>query len=483
MKKRIIIGLSAYAVVFLSACLYIIFTIERGTDRLDRIIQLHQVEILREHFLIQVKQVQADLTLRNTRYARRFDTVVKDFMNLKRVVGSCFDCHHVPDTQARLVDLRETTERYQESLGRVLTIRANVDRLAAEEDAAFQVGEELTDKVGKMVALTSAKLNERTVRSLRQIESFKHVLYVILATGPVFSLGLAAVFILGFTRPMDDLLEATRALKSGNLDHKVKGLRDEFGELADSFNEMSASLKEQMHKMRRAEQMALAGQLAAGFAHEVKNPMAGIKVAMSVLSGEPYISPEDKAVLSKVMGEITRLEALMKDFLNFTKPQKPLFESINLNQVLNTTLTFYLKSHAIAPGGQEKIRIVKDFSDVAPVLADVSQLQQVFLNLFLNAIDAMPEGGVLEVKSLQEEGTGMVRIEVSDTGKGIREELLGKIFEPFFTTKAKGTGLGLAISRQLIEQHDGTIEVSNRPGGGTMFTIRIPAISDGEGKA
>jgi signal transduction histidine kinase len=238
-----------------------------------------------------------------------------------------------------------------------------------------------------------------------------------------------------------------------------------------------------MRKMHRAEQMAIVGQLAAGFAHEVKNPMAGIKVAMSVLSGESYIPPEDKEVLAKVMGEITRLEALMKDFLNFAKPQKPLFESVNLNQVLNTTLTFYLKSHAITPGGQEKVRIVKDLGNIPPVLADVSQLQQVFLNLFLNAIDAMQEGGVLEVKSFLEEGTGKVRIEVSDSGKGIREDLLGKIFEPFFTTKAKGTGLGLAISRQLIEQHEGAIEASNRPEGGMLFTIRIPAIPAGEGQA
>jgi len=483
MKKRIIIGLAVYAVVFLSACLYVVFTIERGTARLDQIIQLHQVEILREHFLIQVKQVQADLTLRNTRHSRQFETVVKDFVNMKRVVGVCFDCHHVPSTQARLDDLRATTERYQEQLSRVLTIRANATRLIAEEDAAFRTGEELTDKVGRMVALTSARLNERTGHALREIADFKNVLYIILATGPLLSIGLAVVFIFGFTRPMDKLLDATRALKSGNLDHKVEGLKDEFGELAGSFNEMSASLKEQMHKMHRAEQMAIVGQLAAGFAHEVKNPMAGIKVAMSVLSGESYIPPEDKEVLGKVMGEITRLEALMKDFLNFAKPQKPRFESVNLNQVLNTTLTFYLKSHSVGAGGQERVRIIKDLGEIPPVLADVSQLQQVFLNIFLNAIDAMPEGGALEVRSSLEEGGGTVRIEIADTGKGIREDLRDKIFEPFFTTKTKGTGLGLAISRQLIEQHDGTIEASNRPGGGTMFTIRIPAVPAGEGQA
>ncbi|MBE0568888.1 MAG: HAMP domain-containing protein [Deltaproteobacteria bacterium] len=483
MKKRIIIGLAAYTVVFLAVCLYIIFTIERGASRLDRIIELHQVEILREHFLIQVKQVQVDLALRNTRHAGQFDTVVRNFLKMKKVSEVCFECHHNTDTKARLMDLQDATLRYQDHLSRVITLRAGSDRVVAEEDAAFRAGLELTDKVGRMVALTNAKLNESTNRGLREISAFKNVLYAMLVAGPVLSIGLAAAFILGFTRPMDKLLEATRALQSGNLDFKVEGLKDEFGELGGSFNEMSASLKGQMHKMRRAEQMAIVGQLAAGFAHEVKNPMAGIKVAMSVLSGESSIQPEDREVLRKVMGEITRLEGLMKDFLNFAKPQKPSLEPVNLNQVLNTTLAFYLKSHSIGTGEEGKVRIVKDFGDIPPVLADVSQLQQVFLNLFLNALDAMPDGGTLSVKSRQEEGGGKVRIEIADTGKGMRKELLDKIFEPFFTTKSKGTGLGLAITRQMVEQHEGTIEVSNRPEGGALFAMVFPAIVAWEGGA
>jgi signal transduction histidine kinase len=475
MKKRIIIGLSVYSIVFLLSGLYIIYSIEHGTRRLDQLIQLHQVEILREHFLIQIKRVQSDLALKNTRYSRRFDTVVKDVMNMKGIVGACFDCHHAPEVHARIGELRLLTEQYQEGLSRVLTIRANAARHAAEEDSAFRTGEELADRVGDMIALTSARLNERTNLALQEIDRSKDILYALLAVGPLLSAALAAFFILGFTRPMFQLLEATRALKSGDLDHRVEGLKDEFGELAASFNEMAVSLKDQMHKMHRAEQMAIVGQLAAGLAHEVKNPMAGIKVAMSVLSGESYIPPDDKLVLGKVMAEITRLEGLMKDFLNFAKPQKPRFEPVNLNQVLNTTLTFYLKSHAINVGEDEKIRVVKELGDIPEVLADVSQLQQVFLNLFLNAIDVMPDGGTLGVRTFVEDGAGQVRIDISDTGKGIRDDLLDKIFQPFFTTKAKGTGLGLAISRQLIEQHEGTIGVSSRPrGGGTMFTILLP---------
>ncbi|MBP2675961.1 MAG: multi-sensor signal transduction histidine kinase, partial [Deltaproteobacteria bacterium] len=242
----------------------------------------------------------------------------------------------------------------------------------------------------------------------------------------------------------------------------------------EAFNEMSLSLKEQMHKMRRTEQMAVVGELAAGLAHEIKNPMAGIKVAMSVLAEESYIPPEDKAVLQKVVAEITQLEGLMKSFLNFTKPQKPRLESVNVNQVLNTTLAFHLKHQVAGMGGSGKLEIVKEFGELPPTQADPTQLQQVFLNLFLNALHAMPQGGTLGVRSCLEEDGKAIRIEVSDTGSGIRDEHINKVFQPFFTTKPKGTGLGLAISRQMVEQHGGTIDVANRPGGGVLFTIRLP---------
>jgi two-component system sensor histidine kinase AtoS len=214
----------------------------------------------------------------------------------------------------------------------------------------------------------------------------------------------------------------------------------------------------------------------------VKNPMAGIKAAMSVLSEEPYLTEEDRDVLQRVVMEIVRLEGLMKSFLNFAKPQKPLFETVNVNHILNTTLTFYLKAHFIE-GSNERIRIEKDLQEVPAVRADTSQLQQVFLNLFLNALDAMPNGGTLGVRSGLENDSGMVRIDISDSGKGIREELLDKVFQPFFTTKAKGSGLGLAISRQLIEQHKGSIRVANRPGEGVVFTILLPVRGEGEAAA
>jgi signal transduction histidine kinase len=480
MKRKVVIGLAIYSAVFLLAGAYIIRTIRTATTNLDRLITLHQVEILREHYLLEIKRVQADLTLIDSPHSRSFDTVVKHIVGMGKIIDTCFECHHSPRGTERLSALKKQTERYKDALSRVLTIRANASRLAAEEDVAFRIGEELIAQVRDVIAFTTTRLAENTQKAMNEIERAKYFLYGLVALGPLVSALLGFVFISGLTRPVKALVESTRKLKGGELDHRVPHLKDEFGELATAFNEMAGSLKEQIQKMRRTEQMVVVGELAAGLAHEIKNPMAGIKVAMSVLSEEAYISPEDKAVLQKVVAEITQLDGLMKNFLNFAKPRKPRLEPVNVNQVLNTTLTFHLKHQAVGPGEAGKIRITKELGELPPTLADPTQLQQVFLNLFLNALHAMPRGGELGVRTgLEEDGT-TIRIEVSDTGSGIREDLIGKVFQPFFTTKAKGTGLGLAISRQMIEQHDGTIAVANRPGGGVLFTLRLPVKAEGE---
>jgi signal transduction histidine kinase len=474
MKRKIAIGLAVYSVVFLLAGVYVIRTIRNATTSLDRLITLHQVEILREHYLLQIKKVQSDLMLKGTPYSRSFDSVVMHVMGMGRLIDTCFDCHHSPRGMDRLNGLKRQTDKYKDSLSRVLTVRAETSRLAAEKDAAFRIGEELIEQVGDVIAFTTSRLGENTQKAMKEIERTKYYLYGLVALGPLVSALLGFVFISGLTRPVKVLVESTRKLKGGDLDHRIEGLKDEFGEVAASFNEMAGSLKEQMQKMQRTEQMVVVGELAAGLAHEIKNPMAGIKVAMSVLSEEAYISSEDKAVLQKVVAEITQLEGLMKSFLNFAKPQKPRLEPVNVNQMLNTTLTFHLKHQAVGAGGSGKIEIVKELGDLPPTLADPTQLQRVFLNLFLNALHAMPRGGELGVRTSLEEDGKSIRIEVSDTGSGIREDLIKKVFQPFFTTKPKGTGLGLAISRQMIEQHDGTITVANRPGGGVLFTILLP---------
>lgn len=600
MKKKIILIFGISSLLFLVAGVYIILTIEKTTSDLDNLIKLHQVEILREHLLIRIKRVQSDLNLKGTRYARGIDTVVSDVMNMGGAVDVCFRCHHSPAVTEKLKDLKDHVEEYKESLSRVITMRANTARLEEEEDAAFRTGEELISKVDTMIALTINKLTVRTESALGKIARTKIILFVLVALGPFVASGFAFVFIRGFTRPVNALLNATRKLKSGDLDYRVMALKDEFGEVAQSFNEMAVSLKEQVFKieesekryralfegagdaifiidaegenmfriaaanraaarmhgytveellemkitdldtpnaaqrapdrverilggewiqtgimhrrkdgsefpveisaglleignhkyvlafdrditerkeaeeaLQRVEQMKVVGELAAGLAHEIKNPLTGIKASMEVLSEEKAVREEDRLILVKVVGEIKRIESLLKDLLNFARPPKPQLDSVNVNFVLDMALAFSF--HSPSSGKARAINIAHDFDEGLPeIMADPMQLQQVFMNILLNAADAMGDGGALKVATAYDEIEDSIRITISDTGPGIDKKVAENIFQPFFTTKPKGTGLGLAITKRLVEQHGGSISVHNNDGKGATFIIRIP---------
>jgi two-component system sensor histidine kinase AtoS len=603
MKKKTVVFFSAASLVFLLAGVYIITSIEKTTSELDTLIQLHQVEILREHLLIRIKRVQSDLSLRRTRYARGIDTIVTDVVNMGAAVDICFRCHHTAPVVERLTDLKSHIREYKDSLSRVLTIRANAGRLEAEEDVAFRVGEELIAKVNTMIALTNAKLTGKTQSALDEIARTKKILFILVAVGPFLAGGFAFLFIRGFTRPVNVLLNATRKVKGGDLDYRVGPLKDEFGEVAESFNEMAGALKEQMYRieesekryrmlferagdgifiiaaegeelfrivaanraaaemhgytpdelmtlkmtdldafdsretvrslserilegewvnaevnhrrkdgevfpveisagllelgahknilaferditgrkeaeetLQRAEQLKVAGDLAAGLTHELKNSLAGIKVSIEVLLGELQLSEDDRRVLMNMISEIRRIELLMRDLLNFARPSKPQLAFVNVNTVLDTAMTFSLKntSASSASSGNGAIRVLSELDEHLPrTMADPMQLQQVFMNLLLNAVESMAEGGVLTVKTWYESSGDSIQISIRDTGKGIDGELLARIFEPFFTTKPKGSGLGLAITKRLIEQHGGSIRVENLQKG-AMFRIGLP---------
>ncbi len=478
MKTKIIVGLTIYAILFLGGGLYVLHLIGSTTSRLDNLIMLHQVEILREHYLIQIRRVQTDLALRGTRFARDTDTVVSHVQSMGHVMRTCSDCHHDQATTARLDDLARRTTDYQEAISRVITVRAGEERVRAESDNAFQVGEDLIEQVSEMIALTGARLESSTQRALASIRQTTYALLLLLAAGPLVSIGLGFVFVRGITRPLGILLHSTGKLSAGDLDHRVVTLSDEFGQLGEAFNNMASSLKEHIAERQRSEQMAVLGRLSAGLAHEIKNPLAGIKVAMEILAGEESMTEENRDVARKVRQEVGRVESLMRSFLTFARPPRPQPADVDVDALISSSLSLYGRDPRLSPDHPRPVRLVREQSGGTVAVADPSQLEQVLVNLLLNALEAMPDGGTLAVRT-GADPDGMVRIEVADTGKGVAPEHREKIFEPFFTTKGKGTGLGLAISRQLTEQQGGTLRVGENPGGGAVFTVRVPARASG----
>ncbi|MGK2945938.1 MAG: sensor histidine kinase [Desulfuromonadales bacterium] len=234
-------------------------------------------------------------------------------------------------------------------------------------------------------------------------------------------------------------------------------------------------ITEQLHaeeKQQLVNQMALVGQMAAGLAHEIKNPLAGVKVSLDVLADELELPAEDKEVFARIINEINRMEKLLKNLLNYARPPQPHFDLVDMNRLLENSLKNV--EMVSSKNADFIIHFEKDFATELPqVEIDSSQIQQVFLNIYLNAVDAMEaEGNITTTTAM--DGEDCVSIKISDKGKGMSEASRANIFTPFFTTKTKGTGLGLSICKRLVEQHGGSIVVHSQVGIGTSFAITLP---------
>jgi len=240
-------------------------------------------------------------------------------------------------------------------------------------------------------------------------------------------------------------------------------------------------LKESQEQLIQAEKLTSLGQLAASVAHEINNPLAGVLVYTQLLSkkvtGDAFKKEEALGYLSKMETEVGRCSRIIRNLLDFARQTEPMLRLVDVNQVIEQVLAMVGHQAQL-----QNVEVVKEFSPSLPkVMADFDQLQQIFTNLTLNAIQAMPDGGRLTIRSSAVDGE--VRIDVQDTGCGISKENMGKLFTPFFTTKAKGkgVGLGLAVAHGIIERHKGRIKVQSEVGKGTTFSVYLGGHNDEKG--
>ena len=478
MKKKIYFALLLLIVCFLAGGFYITKTIDGVTDKLETIITLNKVEFLRETLLNKIIVVQADLYLKDTPHATQVDTFITHVEEMHEVANHCSSCHHAEEVKMRIGQFQQMIDQYIKKLSRIYTLRANQERLKNEKQSAFDLGQATLDVVNSIVITSQHKTSQRIQQARHDVKHSELFLYSLMILGPFIIIFTAFYFFRNFTRSVITLTDATRKIQKGEMDYRIKNtLKDEFHEMATSFNDMANSIKEQQTKIQQTERLAAVGELAAGLAHEVKNPLAGIKISIEVLKNELPLEQEDKEIFLKIINEINRIESLLKNMLNYARPSKPQPELINIHEILDGIIKiseFSLKNPKDLSQVTKDIHFEKDFgADMPQIFADPGQLQQVFLNIILNAIDAIKEQGTISIKTTKTPDDTM-QILISDTGKGVDPETIKMIFNPFFTTKSKGTGLGLAICKRLIDQHRGTISVSSNPGGGAIFLITLP---------
>ena len=307
------------------------------------------------------------------------------------------------------------------------------------------------------------------------------------------------------SEPISQLMGGVKNLAKGNFDTQfVLSRKDEISELAQAFNQMAVDLRkaqEQIIKeaettielertLRQSEKLATIGQLASGLAHEIGTPLNIIGGRAELIKRKMKDREGEQKDLDIIIQQAERITKIIQQLLGFVRKKRPEQKGLNIKTLLETTLDFL--DHQIQKQG---VKVVKDLKDNLPIVTgDSDQLQQVFLNLFLNAIQAMPEGGTLRLsvlskwiskEGLENDQRQYVEVCVEDTGVGMEKEVVETIFNPFFTTKEdKGTGLGLTVSQGIVQDHEGWIEVESEIGEGSQFRVYLPAserkVKDGD---
>jgi two-component system, NtrC family, sensor kinase len=357
---------------------------------------------------------------------------------------------------------------------------------------AFPLRDETGKGIGGVAILQPASVLEKEV-----VKAKENILLTIL----ILIAGTVVLVLWGtrkwVSQPIAKMMEGIRSLAKGNLDQKVDlKMGGELAELAGAFNQMASDLKKAQERivreaetklelersLRQSEKLATLGQLASGLAHEVGTPLNIIYGRAEFIQRKPGDKEEIQKNVNIILGQTERITRIIQQLLGMVRKKKHEYVALNIHALLDGTLD--LLDHQIQ---KQRIRLEKGWgSDPLAVKGDPDQLQQVFLNLVLNALQAMPGGGTLRLatstKSISQPGLAenqrqsrqYLEIRFEDTGGGMENEVRKNLFTPFFTTKATGSGLGLMVSQGIVRDHEGWIEVESEVGKGAVFKVYLP---------
>jgi two-component system NtrC family sensor kinase len=358
----------------------------------------------------------------------------------------------------------------------------------------------IRDYTGNVVGMLSVGILENTYTAIRNrvVLSF----FGIATSGFLLIIGITYYMIRNITRPIGEMVAATHNIIAGRFDQEVQSNSPtEIALLAESFNAMLQSLRQMrgdleewgrtleekvrqrteelvamQARVAQSERLASLGMLAAGVAHEVNNPLGGILALTALTVEDMRDNDPNRENLEEVIRQTERCRDIVKGLLEFSRQSKSNTELVDLNKVLEDTLSLVTKQALFF-----NINLVQNLAPELPrVMADGSQFQQVFMNILMNAVQAMDERGTITVVTRRLVHDKCVEVAISDTGHGILPEQIDRIFDPFFTTKAsgRGTGLGLSIAYGIVTTHRGTISVASEVGKGSTFTIRMPIAAE-----
>jgi signal transduction histidine kinase len=416
-------------------------------------------------------------------WLRKFDAVKATFYDWFHRAQKA---SHTPEERQILEKIRHSYESYLDRQRHVVTLqtsgrtsdaqvlllsgmRAAFDTVSVQCERLWDINERLMKEAERRLAHTNTTVNR--------------IMYGVMIGGGLLGLFLGIVISRSITRPIYELVLKVRGATEReeivqNVEIANESELEQLGHsvrlLIENIHQTNEELARSQQLLIRSEKLATAGQLAAGIAHEIRNPLTTVKMLTFALEEE--LSPRDdrRKDLRMIIGEIERMEGVLQSFLDFARPPEPEFTRMTLTQTIEHALALLhpeIRKREIHPS----LDIPHDIT----ICADRSQVSQVLINLLMNAIDAMPDGGDLRltvrpVASPPAEAKPMVEIGITDTGTGIPDDLFPHLFDPFVTRKDGGTGLGLSIAHKIVETHGGWIEAKNNPNGGATFTVTLP---------
>ena len=344
-------------------------------------------------------------------------------------------------------------------------------------DWYLTANEPIKDPAGRIVGVLGVGLLQAPFS--HQCNVISGVVLTLVIGATLVSLALLLLTTELVLRPIRRVAAMAQKVIGGDLSARV-GIRPpgEMGVLCRAVDSMAQAVQEREELLKhatrqqvgRSEQLASVGRLAAGVAHEINNPLTGVLAFADLLREKENLDAQDREDLDLIIRETKRAREIVKGLLDFARETPQVKTQVNINDLVRQTILLLGKRDAM-----QDIQLVEALAEPLPqVLGDKNQLQQVLINLSLNACEAMPNGGTLLLATSAEDGR--IGIEVTDTGCGIKKEHLDKVLEPFFTTKpvGKGTGLGLSVSYGIVQQHGGTLEVDSQEGKGTTFKVTLP---------
>jgi len=329
---------------------------------------------------------------------------------------------------------------------------------------------------GKVMAVLIVANSRRGMVEVQQ--HIKAIAYGVAGAGILFAIAASLWITARVSRPIEQLARAAGQVADGRWETRVSiGSHDEVGLLADSFNRMTSQLVEQRDRLVQAERVAAWRELARRLAHELKNPLFPLQLTVENMVRAKRLPPEQydevfEESTATLMAEITNLKTIIARFSDFSKMPKPQESNLDVRDVIRGVLALF------APTLDQREQSIALKTEIAPdplmVSADAELLHRALSNLVLNAIDAMPDGGILTAIAARK--GDVVQIRISDTGTGLTPEECQRLFTPYYTTKQHGTGLGLAIAQSVVADHHGTITVESVQGSGATFVIELPAL-------